>query len=339
MLYSSFEEYFFMADLSVEYLGLELRNPVVIASSPLTGDIGHLKACQEKGAGAVVLKSIFQEQIDRQIDKEILENEQYLNHGDAASYYEAVSRDYYLDKYLSLVREAKKELDIPVIASINCMNLSGWTDSLKKFEAAGADAIELNYYPIAADSRTEGAAVDRKAIEFVSAVRKASDAKISVKIGYKYSSLASIIKSMDSAGADGLVLFNRFYRPDIDIESMTLSREANPLSSAHEYADTLRWIALMSAEVKCDLAASTGIHDGQTVIKMLLAGAACTQVCTAAMKDLGVIEAMCETLSSWMDRHGFKSIGDFKGRLAQENMANGSLWERTQYIRKLSGER
>ena len=259
MLYSSFEEYFFMADLSVEYLGLELRNPVVIASSPLTGDIGHLKACQEKGAGAVVLKSIFQEQIDRQIDKEILENEQYLNHGDAASYYEAVSRDYYLDKYLSLVREAKKELGQTAVQKALLLTgrpLSSSVRSARHLTRKSASKSDTSILPLPASS----------------------------------------------------------------------SRWTVPVLTA--------WCFSTGSTVLI-----TGIHDGQTVIKMLLAGAACTQVCTAAMKDLGVIEAMCETLSSWMDRHGFKSIGDFKGRLAQENMANGSLWERTQYIRKLSGER
>lgn len=327
-----------MSDISTKYLSLELENPVLIASSPLTSDIKALVRCQDAGAGAVVLKSIFEEQIESQVEGEVLANEQYLAHSDAASYFEAVSKDYYVNRYLDLLRQAKKELSIPVIASINCTNLSTWVDYIHVFEEAGADALELNYYPIAADADTDGRTVDRRAIEFATRVRQAATKPVSIKIGYKYSSLANIIRSMDLAGVDGLVLFNRFFRPDIDIESMTLSQAANPLSSSHEYAESLRWIGLMSGEVKCDLCASTGIHSGDTVIKMLLAGATAVQVCTAAMKDISVVGRMCDDLRSWMDRHGLDDVASFRGRLAQENMSQGGLWERTQYIKRLLGE-
>ena len=183
----------------------------------------------------------------------------------------------------------------------------------------------------------EGRTVDRLALDFASKVKREASRPVSIKIGSRYSSLANMIKGFDVIGIDALVLFNRFYRPDIDIESMTLSQAANPLSSSHEYAESLRWIALMSGEVKCDLCASTGIHDGETMIKMLLAGASACQICTAALKDLSIIRTMCDTLSAWMSRHGFSSISDFRGRLAQENMEETGLWERTQYIKKLSG--
>ena len=327
-----------MSDISTRYLSLELANPIVIASSPLTVDIRGLRRCQEAGAAAVVLKSIFEEQIESQVEGEVMANEQYLAHSDAASYFEAVSKDYYVNRYLDFLRQAKDELTIPVIASINCTNISSWVDYIHLFEEAGADALELNYYPIAADADTEGRTVDKRAIEFATTVRKAATKPVSIKLGYKYSSLANIIHSMDLAGVDGLVLFNRFFRPDIDIESMTLSQAANPLSSSHEYAESLRWIGLMSGEVKCDLAATTGIHSGETVIKMLLAGAPAVQICTAAMKDIGVVGRMCDTLAGWMDRHGFDDVASFRGRLAQENMSQSGLWERTQYIKRLLGE-
>ena len=327
-----------MSDISTRYLSLELANPIVIASSPLTVDIRGLRRCQEAGAAAVVLKSIFEEQIESQVEGEVMANEQYLAHSDAASYFEAVSKDYYVNRYLDFLRQAKDELTIPVIASINCTNISSWVDYIHLFEEAGADALELNYYPIAADADTEGRTVDKRAIEFATTVRKAATKPVSIKLGYKYSSLANIIHSMDLAGVDGLVLFNRFFRPDIDIESMTLSQAANPLSSSHEYAESLRWIGLMSGEVKCDLAATTGIHSGETVIKMLLAGAPAVQICTAAMKDIGVVGRMCDTLAGWMDRHGFDDVASFRGRLAQENMSQSWLWERTQYIKRLLGE-
>lgn len=326
-----------MPDLSTKYLSLDLKNPVVIASSPLTSNISNLKKCEEAGAGAVVLKSIFEEQIENQVGREMMQNEQFLSHSDAALYFENISKGYYLNEYLQLLKDARRELSIPVIASINCTNLSTWVSYIKNFEEAGADAIELNYYPIASAASVEGKTVDRLALDFASKVKREASEPVSIKIGSRYSSLANMIKGFDIIGIDGLVLFNRFYRPDIDIEAMTLSQAANPFSSSHEYAESLRWIALMSGEVKCDLAATTGIHSGDTVIKMLLAGASVCQICTAAMKDLSIIGTMCDTLSQWMSRHGFSGISDFRGRLAQENMEETGLWERTQYIKKLSG--
>ena len=327
-----------MADLSVKYLGLDLANPVIIGSSPLTSNIDNLVKCQKAGCGAVVLKSIFEEQIEERIEGEVAANEQYLAHSDSVEAYEAISRNYYINNYLELLRKAKKELSIPVIASVNCIDLASWVDYVAAFEDAGCDALELNYYPIASDSSTEGSDVDARLISFAKTVKSRAEVPVSIKIGYKYSSLANIISRLDRAGVDGIVLFNRFFRPDIDIEAIAIQGAANPLSSPDEYAESLRWTALMSAEVGCDICASTGIHDGESVIKLLLAGAASCQVCSAAIKDIGVVGSMLETLSSWMGRHGFASVADFRGRLAQEKVTDGGLWERTQYMKRLTGE-
>ena len=194
-----------MADLSVKYLSLELKNPCIIASSPLTADIDGLVRCEKAGAGAVVLKSIFEEQITSQVEKELDENEQYLTHSDAVPYFEKISKDYYINRYLDLVRKAKKELSVPVIASVNCTDADAWTEYIRSFEAAGADALELNYYPMSADWRTEGSRVDRLAADFAARVRSACSIPVSVKIGCEYSSLAWIIRQMDHSGVDGLV--------------------------------------------------------------------------------------------------------------------------------------
>lgn len=322
-------------DLTSKYLGLSLRNPIIAASSPLTRSIDALKRCEDAGAGAVVLKSIFEEQIEAQTDRDRAASEDFLSHSDAAEYFEAVSRDYYINQYLELVRKAKSSLSIPVIASINCASLSSWTGYISSFSEAGADAIELNYYPIAADADTEGRTVDKRLVDFALAARKATDTPIAIKIGYKYSSLANIMRSLDKAGVDGIVIFNRFFRPDIDIDTMSLSKASNPLSDSGEYAESLRWTALMSAELGCDICASTGIHDAQTVIKLLLAGAAACQVCSAAVKDINIFGKMADGLSSWMEEKGFSSIAGFRGRLAQERIADGALWERTQYVKGL----
>jgi len=324
-----------MADLACEYMSLSIKSPVVIASSPLTGTLEGLKRCEQAGAGAVVLKSIFEEQIDKTVEVEANENASYLEHSDFASYFENVSKDYYLNQYLTLLKNAKKELSIPVIASINCHDSSTWMEYISSFESVGADGIELNYYPIAAESDVEGKEVDKALFAFAKRARKATRLPLSLKIGYKYSSLANVISQLSDIGIDSIVLFNRFFRPDIDVEKMELIKSEHILSSKGDYTEALRWVALMSAEVKSDLAAATGIHDGETVTKLLLAGAACAQVCSAAIKDISVVKEMNDYLSSWMDRHGFASIEAFKGKLAQERMADGSAWERTQYMKTL----
>lgn len=323
-----------MADLKCRYMGLELRNPIIIASSPLTGTIEGLKKCEEAGAGAVVLKSIFEEQIEKTVADDIDRNYEFL-HSDFASAYGTMTRDYYVDQYLKLVKDAKAALSIPVIASINCTDFSTWTEYIEAFHQAGADAIELNYYPIAADAFVEGKQIDKETVSFAKKIRACASLPVSIKIGYKYSSLSNIIYSLSIEKIDGLVLFNRFFRPDIDIDKIALKACSSVFSSKNEYTEALRWIALMSKDVKSDLCASTGIYDGETVIRMLLAGAAACQICSAAMMDLKVVGRMTEKLSSWMDEHSFSQIEDFKGRLADEKGSKDSFWERTQYMKTL----
>ena len=325
-----------MADLSTSYLGLKLRNPIIIASGPKTSNIESLKKCEQNGAGAVVLKSIFEEQIKTEVGKQLVEHLEYLEYSDFSEYFENVSKDYYLEKYLQLLKDAKRELSIPVIASINCSDLSTWEDYISSFEKAGADAIELNYYPIAQDKKVSGESVDKALFKFAKRMRKSTTLPVSIKLGDNYSSIANIIGELDKIGINGLVLFNRFFRPDINIETETMTHLGG-VSSFNEYAPTLRWIALMSAEVKCSLAANRGIHDGNTVIKMLLAGAAACQICSIYLKDESIVKTMCDELNAWMEKKNYKSISDFQGKMAQENIANGSAWERTQYMKTLIG--
>ena len=189
-----------------------------------------------------------------------------------------MEKDYYLEQYLSLLKSAKEKLSIPVIASINCSDLSTWQEYVSSFEKAGADGFELNYYPLAQDRNVSGEDVDKALFRFAKKIRKSTSLPVSIKLGYKYSSTANIIAELDKIGINALVLFNRFFRPDIDIEKEAMTH-SQPLSGADEYAESLRWIALMSNEVKCDLAASTGVHSGETAIKLLLAGAAAVLIC------------------------------------------------------------
>ncbi len=323
-----------MADLSASYMGLTLRNPIIVASGPKTGSLENLKKCEENGAGAVVLKSIFEEQIEMEVGKQLAEHSEYLDHSDFSEYFQNVGKDYYLEQYLSLLKSAKESLSIPVIASINCSDMSTWDDYITSFERAGADAIELNYYPLAQDRKVSGEDVDKALFKFAKKVRKSTKLPVSIKLGYKYSSTANIIAELDKIGINGIVLFNRFFRPDINIEKESMT-SSQPLSGADEYAESLRWIALMSNEIRCDLAANTGVHSGETAVKMLLAGAAACEVCSAYLQDEGSIKAMCAFLSDWMDRKGYSCISAFKGKMAQERMTDGSYWERTQYMKTL----
>lgn len=322
--------------IETRYLGLTLGSPVIVSSGPLTQNIVSLKKCEEAGAGAVVLKSIFEEQIESEVSKELESSSEYLDHSSAQEFFLTSSRDYYIDRYMKLLAEAKKELSIPVIASISAKDMDSWVDYAERFIACGADAIELNYYPISSDKDVPGSEVDRKAIEFARTARERIKGPLSIKIGYKYSSLANMISSFEKAGIDGIVLFNRFFRPDIDIEKLEFT-SASPASSPDEYAEALRWIGLMSGECGIDFCGNTGIHSGESVVKMLLAGAKAVEICSAIVKNgFGVIGEMNAFIESWMGKHGYSSTSDFIGILAEERRKDGYNWERTQFLKTIS---
>ena len=304
-----------MASLNTKYLSMDLKSPVIVSAGPLTQNIVSLKKCEEAGAGAVVLKSIFEEQIESDVSNEYDSNEEYLTHSTAEAAYKAQSRDFYIDKYMKLLVAAKKELSIPVIASICCKSRDNWAEYASRFIACGADAIELNYYPFA---------------------RKKISCPLSIKIGYKYSSLANTIRMFDREGIDAAVLFNRFFRPDIDIESMSFINGI-PTSSPNDYGEALRWIGLMSGEVKMDLAGNTGIYSGETAIKMLLAGAKAVEVCSVVIKDgFSAITKINRDIESWMERKNFADIASFCGKLAEERNSEGYKWERTQFLKTIN---
>lgn len=325
-----------MADLKTSFMGLSLKNPIVIASGPLTADIDSLIKCEQSGAGAVVLKSIFEDTVSYESAKSSTNYSDYLGASDFVSTFGNLTKDHYIDQYVELISQAKAKLSIPVIASIHCTNIDAWVEYEKRFKAAGADAFELNYYPIKSHLSKTGEKVDKEAIEFARQARKTTDLPIALKIGYEYSSLASISHAFGKEGMNGLVLFNNFFHPDINIEKETVCAMPG-ITQDDAYSESLRWIALMSAEVKgLDFAASTGVHSGETVIKMLLAGAKVTEVCSEILKNgFSSVSKMLNTIEDWMDRKGYKSIAEFQGKLAQERMLDGAYWERTQYMKNL----
>lgn len=326
-----------MISLQTKYMGLTLKNPIVIGSSPLTASLDNLRKCEDSGAGAVVIKSIFEEQIDADASATVSDAQEYLTHADAYGFLEGASKDHYIDTYLALVEGAKQALDIPVIASINCKDAGTWLDYGQRFVSCGADALELNHYVIAADAKVPGEDIEKEYLKLVKNARKTFKLPLSLKLGYKFSSLANMIRQFDKLGLDALVLFNRFYHPDIDINKLTF-KPAEVLSTAHEYVESLRWTALMSAEINCDICATTGIHTGETVVKQLLAGAKAVQVCSAVIKyGFGRVGEMLGDIETWMEKHEYSEVAQFNGILAQERMSDPSAWERSQYMKSLLG--
>jgi len=324
-----------MRDLSTTYMGLKLKNPIIIGSGPLTASLDNLKRCEDSGAGAVVLKSIFEEQIARDSEKLVEDNEEYLTHSDAAAFVRGHSTEQAIDAYLTLLQDAKKALSIPVIASLNCKSGEGWTEYAKRFVASGADALEINHYVVAADGQVSGEKVEKEFLILVKNARKTVKSPLAVKMGTFYSSLSNMMHQFSDIGVDGVVLFNRFFQNDIDIEKETLSQGA-VLSSPSDYLVSLRWTALMSAELDMDICASGGIWNGETVIKQLLAGAKACSICSAAMKKgFPVVNEMLSVLDGWMEKKGYASVDAFRGKLAQEHMKDPELWERSQYMKAL----
>lgn len=324
-----------MADLSTSYLGLKLKNPLIAGSSPLTASLENLKRCEDAGMSAVVLKSIFEEQIEMDGESAADINDAYLTHADAYGFMKSASMERHIDAYLTLLEDAKRSLEIPVIASINCRQSGSWIEYANRFAACGADAIELNHYVVAADVEVDGSAIEKEYLSLVKAARKQIKLPLSLKMGPSFSSLANMMRRFDEYSIDGVVLFNRFYSPDIDINKMTLV-PAQMLSSKDEYALSLRWTALMSEEVRYDICASTGIYSGSTVIKQLLAGAKAVQLCSVLLKQgLGSVANIEAELVQWMDSHAYSSIADFNGKLAQERMSDPAKWERVQYMKSI----
>lgn len=325
-----------MASLETKYLGLQLNSPVIVGASPLTQNVVSLEKCEEAGAGAVVLKSIFEEQIENEVSAEVEANDEFLNFSSAHNVYKRAATDFYIDKYLKLLSSAKKELSIPVIASVCCKSLSSWADYASRFVENGADAIELNYYPVTSDAKVDGKVVDKDFFSFIEFARKNISCPLTIKMGSKYSALANKIKAVDKAGIEGVVLFNRPFQPDVDIEKMEIVSGC-PTTDGNDYLESLRWTALMSGEVRMDICSNTGIHNSETAIKMLLAGAKAFEVASLPIKEgFGSITRLNNEIKAWMEKHNFEKISDFCGKLAQEGNEEGYKWERTQFLKIIS---
>ncbi len=326
-----------MADLSTQYLGLRLRNPVIVGSCGLTGTVSSVVELGKQGAGAVVLKSIFEEEIVQE-HREMLAQVAARGYDvDAYEYYDQQIRGDKLGQYTRLISECKARVDIPVIASVNCMYSHEWVSFAKEFESAGADALELNLFFMPSDFGRTCREQEQLYFDVAEKVQKQVSIPVALKISYHFSNLGHTIMALSETGIRGLVLFNRFYTPDIDLENMRIVSK-HVFSSPDEFGMSLRWVAMMADRVSCDLAASTGIHDGQAVAKQLLAGARAVQVVSALYKHgSGHLNVMLEELDQWMTRHSFYGIDQFRGEMSQASSDNPSAYERVQFMRYAGG--
>jgi dihydroorotate dehydrogenase (fumarate) len=326
-------------DITTTYLGLKLSSPLIAGSSGLTGKVGKIKSMAQHGAGAVVLKSIFEEEI-------YFEQEDILKEAEADGvdlgqfdYYDYHLKGQKIDRYVTLIEEAKQSVDIPVIASINCLYSHEWTAFARKLEAAGADAFELNMFFLPSDFKRSAREQESAYFKIIERVMETVSIPVSLKISYYFSNLGPMIQRLSRTGVKGLVLFNRFFSPDIDIDKFKI-KPSFVFSSPAELAVSLRWIAIMAQKVDCDLAASTGVHDGPALIKQLLAGATAVQTASSLYKNGPAhIATMIDSLKRWMQTHGFASLDDFRGRMSQEAASNPAAYERTQFMRYFGGDK
>ncbi|MBW6459002.1 MAG: dihydroorotate dehydrogenase-like protein [Bacteroidales bacterium] len=326
-----------MSKLSTLFMGLVLRNPIIAGSSGLTNSVDNIVKLEESGAGAVVLKSLFEEQISYAINKTMGHDDNLNAYPEALDYISHYTRENDLEKYLNLMRDAKKKVKIPVIASINCVSSSEWVTFSKKIQDAGADALELNIFVLPSDPRRKAEQLEQVYFDITQAVMKQVSIPVAAKISNYFSGLTNMTLQLSWTGIKGLVLFNRFFSPDIDIDKFEVT-SSNVFSTPAEISLPLRWVAMLSDKVHCDIAASTGVHDGTGAIKLMLAGAKAVQVASVLYKKgFEQIGVMLKEMDEWMAKHQFNSTSDFIGMLSYKEASNPAAYERVQFMKHFAG--
>ena len=324
-------------DLTTRYLGLDLRTPLVPSASPLSNEVDNIKRMEDAGASAVVLYSLFEEQV--RSEQEALEH--HLAYG-TDSFPEALSffpklADFHTgpEEYLGKIRNAKEAVRIPVIASLNGSAIGGWIDYARKIQQAGADALELNIYSIPTALDKASTEIEQSYIDIVKAVKAATSIPVAVKLSPFFSNMANMAKRLDQAGANGLVLFNRFYQPDVNLDLLEVQPNLH-LSTEHEMRLPLRWIAILHGRIKADLAATSGIHTAADVLKMLMVGADVTMLCSVLLsKGLGTIREIEIAMCDWLTEHDYQSVRQLQGTMSQKYCADPAAFERAQYMRTI----
>jgi len=326
-----------MANISTQFFGLELKSPVIAASSSMTGHAEQVVKLAEAGAGAIVLKSIFEEEIYHELQEELSLRDNLHSDPEYLDYFDYVIKDESIRKYLKLISDVKARTSVPIVASINCISSSDWVLFARKIEEAGANALELNMYACPADVLKSSETNEQFYFETISRVLNVVKIPVSIKISHYFSNLAGIVQKLSQTGISGITIFNRFYNPDIDIESQSVG-VADVLSSPNDYILPLRWTGFLSGIISCDLAATTGIHTSETAIKFLLAGASAIQVASVLYKEgPSAIAHLNREIADYMDKKGFETLADFKGSLCNSS-SSAQAWERVQFM-KYFGEK
>jgi len=324
-----------MIDLTTRYLGLTLRTPLVPSASPLSQEIASIRRLEDAGASAVVLYSLFEEQLRQ----ESLELDHHLSTGtesfaESLTYFPQAS-EFRLgpEGYLEHIRKAKEAVDIPIIASLNGATVGGWTKFAQEIEQAGADALECNIYYIPTDPELKAAEIEQTYVDIVWAVKSAISIPVAIKISPFFTNVANVAKRLDDAGADGLVLFNRFYQPDIDLEELEI-RPNVLLSTPQALRLPLTWIGILYGKLKASLAATGGIHDPQDAIKMLMVGANVTMLCSSLLRNgINQLRHLERGIVDWMEQHEYESVKQMQGSMSQLRCPDPSAFERAQYMR------
>jgi dihydroorotate dehydrogenase (fumarate) len=327
-----------MPNLTTTYLGLNLKNPLVVSASPLCKEIGNILHMEEAGASAVVLHSLFEEQINL----ESQELDRFLSEGtesfaEALSYFPDMTQ-YSLgpDGYLEHIRKAKKAVDIPIIASLNGISNGGWIRFAKEIEQAGADALELNIYYIASNPKTTGAQIEDMYCDLLSHIKASIHIPVAIKLGPSFSALTNMAHRLDQAGADGLVLFNRFYQPDYDLDALEVVSSLT-LSTSLELLPRLHWVANLYGQVKADMGITGGVHTVEDVLKSMMAGAKVTMLASALLKNgIDYLKALQANLTKWMEEHEYESIQQMQGSMSMKSVAEPAAYQRANYMKVLS---
>ena len=323
-----------MTDLHVDYLGLRLRSPLVASAGPYTGDLDKMSELEQAGASAIVLPSLFEEQIEHETSEiDRLFSLHQDSFGEASSFFPELDGDNTAtDAYLALVESAKYRVDVPVVASLNGTNVGGWLRYAKLLEDAGADAIELNLYTVAADPTVAGDAIEASQLELVALVAEEVELPVAVKISPYYSSLAAFLLALQDAGAAGVVMFNRFYSPDLDMETLDVKPRIS-LSSQAELRLPLRWIGIAREFLSISIAGSTGVHTGRDAAKLILAGADIAMTTSALLfHGTSHISTMEAELREWMADHDYQSVSQMRGAVSRDSAADPAAFERANYI-------
>lgn len=330
-----------MVDLRTRYLGLELAHPIVASASPISKELDGIRRLEDSGAAAIVMFSLFEEQIRAEgAALESLVSAGTESFAESLTYFPDVG-DFRVGpgRYLELLHRAREAVDVPVIASLNGTTSAGWIDYARQLQQAGASAIELNVYQVAADPDVSGTQIEEQIVDVLRAVKRTVTIPVAIKLGPFFSAFANMARKLDEAGADGLVLFNRFYQPDFDLER----REVVPsleLSTSHEVRLPLLWLAVLHGRVRCSLAATTGVHGPEEVVKYVMAGADVAMTTSSLLRrGAGHLRALLDGTRGWLESHGYASVTQLRGSMSQRKVSDPSAFERANYIRVLESYR